>query len=81
MFELFKEIEIERPSKFGGNATFTDYAELEKAFTEGKLHPMDLKKAVAKYVDKAVEPTRKHFEKNPKARKLFEFVQLQQVTR
>ncbi len=38
---------VERPSKFGGNASFSSYAELEEAFAAGRLHPADLKEAVA----------------------------------
>src|SRR3989338_11282983 len=39
---------IERPAKFGGNVKYSSYEELEKDFVEKKLHPMDLKMAVAK---------------------------------
>lgn len=39
---------IERPEKFGGNVSYDSYEKLEKDFTEKKLHPMDLKNAVAK---------------------------------
>ena len=70
IFEKFKEVEIERPSKFGGNVSFSSYAELEGAYTSGKLHPMDLKSATAKHVNELLEPVRKHFEKNAKAKKL-----------
>jgi tyrosyl-tRNA synthetase len=39
---------IERPQKFGGNKSYSSYEELEKDFITKKLHPMDLKQAVAK---------------------------------
>src|SRR3989344_782089 len=70
IFEKFKKVEIERPAKFGGNVSFSSYAELEGAYTSGKLHPMDLKSATAKHVNELLEPVRKHFEKNAKAKKL-----------
>ena len=57
------------------------YQELEKSYGAGELHPLDLKKAVGNYVDKLVEPVRKHFENDKKARDLLEQVQSFQVTR
>ncbi len=39
---------IERPEKFGGNVEFSSYEELEKAFVNKEVHPMDLKSALAK---------------------------------
>jgi len=74
VFEKFKAVEIKRPEKFGGDAAFESYSELEKAFTDRKLHPMDLKNAASGYVNEMLEPVRKHFEKNAKARKLLEQV-------
>ncbi len=61
-----REFVVERPDKFGGRATFPDYAALEQAFVGGKLHPMDLKKASTKYVNEILEPVRTYFQKNPK---------------
>ena len=55
---------IERPEKFGGNLKFTNYKELEQAFVDG-LHPLDLKNAVAKYVNMILEPIHTYFEKHP----------------
>jgi tyrosyl-tRNA synthetase len=46
--ETFK---IERPEKFGGNKEYSNYDEVEKDFVEKKLHPMDLKNAVAKEIN------------------------------
>ncbi|MEM4263399.1 MAG: tyrosine--tRNA ligase [Candidatus Woesearchaeota archaeon] len=81
IFEKFPTMTIERPEKFGGDIEINDYDELVKIYSEGKLHPMDLKTAVARYVNDLVEPVRKHFEKNAKAKKLLEQVQSYQVTR
>ena len=63
------KLDIVRPAKFGGNVTFADYGELEGAFAAKKLHPMDLKKAVAEAVVDLLEPARKHFAK-PRVKKL-----------
>ncbi len=67
-----KAFEIERPAKFGGNASYNSYAELESDFVAGKLHPMDLKASTGKYIDSFIAPVRKHFEANSKAKKLLE---------
>ncbi len=53
---------IQRPEKFGGNLEFSSYEELEKVYSEGKLHPMDLKNALALEIDKMVDSIRKDFE-------------------
>jgi tyrosyl-tRNA synthetase len=54
-----KEFLVERPEKFGGNVSYKDYKTLEKDFVSGKLHPEDLKKAMAKEVNKMLDPVRK----------------------
>lgn len=81
IFRAFKTLDIERPKKFGGSVSFSSYEELEQAFGKADLHPMDLKNAVACYLDKMIAPVRSHFEKNAKARKLYEFVKKQEITR
>jgi tyrosyl-tRNA synthetase len=81
LFERFAEIIISRSEKFGGDITFKSYAELEAAYLEGKIHPMDLKTAVAKYVNELLDPIREHFTKNADARKLKELIDSYGVTR
>jgi len=63
LFQKFDKIVIERPEKWGGNLEFSSYEELEKSFTEKKLHPMDLKTAVASYLNKLLIPVRENLEK------------------
>ncbi|MHA1210929.1 MAG: tyrosine--tRNA ligase [Candidatus Heimdallarchaeota archaeon] len=58
-------LEISRPEKFGGNLEYITYADLEKDFVAGKLHPMDLKNAVAIELGKILEPVHKYFDKHP----------------
>lgn len=72
---------FKRPAKFGGNLEVQSYDELESVFRAGKLHPMDLKAGTAAALDAAVKPIREHFEKNKKARELYELVKSTQVTR
>lgn len=54
-------LEIKRPEKFGGNKTYKSYSELESDFGEKKLHPMDLKTAMAEKLVEILEPAREHF--------------------
>jgi len=57
-----EEFVIERPEKFGGNISFKTYEELEKAYVDKKVHPLDLKNAVAKEVNLLLDPIRKKME-------------------
>jgi len=50
---------VERPAKFGGKLEFSDYENIEKVFVKKELHPLDLKKAVAKEINLLLEPMRK----------------------
>jgi len=72
---------FKRPAKFGGNLEVQSYDELESVYRAGKLHPMDLKAGTAVALDAAVRPIREHFEKNKKARELYETVKQTQITR
>ncbi|MBI2183784.1 MAG: tyrosine--tRNA ligase [Thaumarchaeota archaeon] len=53
---------VERPPKFGGTVSFDGYDTLEAAYRERKIHPADLKTAMAKEIDSIISPIRKHFE-------------------
>ena len=75
------EVKIERPEKFGGNISFKTFAEMEKTFAEKKVHPMDIKAVLIKYLDQLIEPVRRHFQENTEAKKLLEQVRSFQVTR
>ncbi|MFH1225620.1 MAG: tyrosine--tRNA ligase [Candidatus Diapherotrites archaeon] len=56
-----KAFEVRRPEKFGGDVAFSSYAELHRAFAEGKLHPADLKAATAAYLAEIFAPVREVF--------------------
>ncbi len=53
---------IPRDGKWGGNLIYHSYEELEKDYAEKKLHPQDLKNAVAEWLIEKLEPARKYFE-------------------
>jgi len=74
IFERAEKIVIERPEKFGGNAEFSSYGDLEKAFLEKKVHPMDLKACGSKMINELLVPIREHFKKDKKAKALLEKV-------
>lgn len=63
-------LSIERPSKYGGPISINSIAELRGLYAEGKIHPLDLKEAVARRIDQLIEPVRRRFEKNPETKKL-----------
>ncbi|KNE64577.1 tyrosine-tRNA ligase [Allomyces macrogynus ATCC 38327] len=52
---------IKRPEKFGGDSTYSSFEDLETAFAEKKVHPGDLKKAVAEALNVLLDPIREAF--------------------
>jgi tyrosyl-tRNA synthetase len=75
VFEKIDSFLIERLEKFGGNAEYKSYQELEDAFVKGDIHPADLKSATTKYINELLVPVREYFKNNPKARMLKEQVE------
>ncbi|WP_440951459.1 tyrosine--tRNA ligase [Methanococcoides sp. FTZ1] len=59
IFPRYEEVVIKRPEKYGGNLSFNDYWELESAFLDEALHPMDLKNCAVQYMNDILEPVRK----------------------
>ncbi len=68
------KLTISRKPEHGGDVTYTSYEDLEKDYADKKLHPMDLKEAVAEWLIKKLEPARKYFE-DPKRRKALEEIE------
>ena len=50
---------VKRDKKFGGDVHYNNYEEVEKDFIEKKLHPMDLKNAVAGEIFEILKPIQK----------------------
>eukprot|EP00483_Globobulimina_turgida_P000356 UN00356 len=48
------------------NKVYKSYYELEKDYADLKLHPVDLKPALAKALNEMIEPVRQHFKNNAK---------------
>lgn len=59
IFPKFEKIKVERHEKFGGDLKFKKYSDLENSFKRKEIHPLDLKNAVAHYLEKLIEPIRK----------------------
>lgn len=62
---VFREEEglhISRAEKHGGPIYYDSLVQLERDYSDGKLHPLDLKKGVAESLIRVLEPARKFFE-------------------
>jgi len=57
---------VARPEKFGGPVAYKNYEDLEKDFIAKKLHPQDLKKALAIELSAILKPVREFFEDKQK---------------
>lgn len=62
IFPRFGVIKIERDAKFGGDVEYRRFEELVEDFRSESLHPLDLKIAVAKYLNQLLENARKRLE-------------------
>lgn len=56
---------IPRPAKYGGPETFESFEALAKVYSEGKVHPLDLKNGVTDALTDILKPVREHFQRNP----------------
>ena len=61
VFHETQELTVTRPDKFGGPITYTGYSDLERDYAAARLHPKDLKQAVATELDAIVAPVRARF--------------------
>ncbi|HLY29029.1 MAG TPA: tyrosine--tRNA ligase [Aggregatilineales bacterium] len=57
-------LHVERTPENGGNVDFATFEELRDTYAAGKLHPGDLKNAVAQSLIDMLEPVRKRFEQD-----------------
>ncbi len=63
IFPRFKKIKIERDIKYGGDIEYESFFELINDYKSGELHPLDLKRAVAKYLNEILEDVRLRLKK------------------
>ncbi|PON71268.1 Tyrosine-tRNA ligase, archaeal/eukaryotic-type [Parasponia andersonii] len=78
---LFKEFSVERSAANGGNKMFKSFEELVVDYESGNLHPADLKPALAKALNKILEPVREHFKTDSNAKELLKRVKAYSVTK
>jgi tyrosyl-tRNA synthetase len=81
IFRENKTFTIPRQAKFGGLITFNNLRELQETYADGKLHPQDLKNAVAEELARILEPVRRYFENNREAKECLNAVKKVKVTR
>ncbi|RLG82594.1 MAG: tyrosine--tRNA ligase [Thermoprotei archaeon] len=74
-------LHIDRPEKYGGPIDVYSFEELSKLYSEGKIHPLDLKNATAEALIKLLEPIRTKIYSDPDARKLLEVLSSAKITR
>lgn len=75
LFPVFKlkgisTFTIQRPEKFGGDVSYASFDELASAFAAKQVFPLDLKNAVAGYINQLLEPIRQKFANNPELQTL-----------
>jgi tyrosyl-tRNA synthetase len=58
IFILKDELVIERPEKFGGDKSYSSYGELEKDVLSKKMHPLDVKVALARELNVLLDVVR-----------------------
>jgi len=64
--ELDGPFVVERPDEYGGDLTFDSRDEVEAAFADGELHPLDLKSAVADALNDVLDDVRDYFDDHPR---------------
>uniref|UniRef100_A0A7J3Y068 Tyrosine--tRNA ligase n=1 Tax=Thermogladius calderae TaxID=1200300 RepID=A0A7J3Y068_9CREN len=72
---------VERPEKYGGTVVYENYKELEKAYVEGRLHPLDLKKATAESLNKLLDDVRRKLFSSGEAVRIIEELKEARITR
>ena len=65
IFPYEEKLLVEREEKYGGDVAYTDIKSLEEDYLSGKLHPLDLKRAVAKYFIEKLKPIRERYVEDP----------------
>ena len=57
--EKNQKLAIKRDKKYGGDISYSDYEQLEKDFVSKKVHPLDVKNALAEEISSLIEPIQK----------------------
>jgi len=65
VFPEERGLHITRTDKYGGPIDFRSLIQLEEEYTRMRLHPLDLKEAVAESLIRILEPVRRFFDNHP----------------
>ncbi|MDG5778653.1 tyrosine--tRNA ligase [Haloarculaceae archaeon H-GB2-1] len=52
LFPRFEDITVSRPTKYGGDVTYSSFKKFADTFASGDLHPQDAKETAAAYLDR-----------------------------
>ncbi|KAG8654371.1 hypothetical protein MANES_05G136800v8 [Manihot esculenta] len=81
IFPWFNEFKVERSAEHGGEKIFKSFEEVVTEYKSGELHPGDLKPAIARALNKILQPVRDHFNNDANAKDLLKRVKGYRVTR
>lgn len=81
IFQSFGEFTVERTPENGGTKVYKSFDECAEDYKSGALHPGDVKSAVAKALNRLIQPVRDHFATNEEAKKLLHQVRQYKTTR
>lgn len=81
IFQSLNELAVERRVEDGGNKVYKTYDEVVADYVSGALHPGDVKSAVAKALNRLIQPVRDHFTNDAEAKKLLQQVKQYKATR
>ncbi|CXI78007.1 tyrosine--tRNA ligase, putative [Plasmodium berghei] len=81
IYPHYKEFNLIRKEKNGGDKLYTTIEEMEKDYICGDIHPLDLKDNVASYINKMLQPVRNHFQNNAEAKKLLSEIKKYKITK
>lgn len=81
IFREKESITVARSEKYGGRLELQSFKELEKAYAAGKLHPTDLKSAIADSLVEILAPVRDYFERHKEANEIKDYLLSAKITR
>ncbi|CAN8065295.1 unnamed protein product [Agarophyton chilense] len=81
VFPKLGELSVSRSDANGGDKTYHTFEQLQTEFGSGALHPGDLKPAVARAINRMLQPVRDHFKKDAHAKKLLAQVKRYKTTK
>ena len=59
------EFVVIRPEKYGGDVKYSSFDEIARDYLDGRLHPLDIKNAVADWIIEVIRPVHELFGEDP----------------